>query len=321
MDTMEKLLANLLHVSVREQEFNKGMVPLFLTGLYDIKAFDIDNQLIYLVHPKEQVSLPDLKKHLVKLKTLLGENCILYDDGYTRYGIARLIEMGVPFIFGDNNIYLPNFGIRIHEKTSAQLPDAERFSPFTQKLILTALYHGWTYISGKEISEKMQVSRMTVNRALLELEALELPLTEMSGKSRYFKNDLSREEFLKICKEFFISPVKKTLRLMKIPETVCIKSGLSALAAYTMLSDDLIPTYAVNQEQYRNLELGGRDLAPKGELPSCFIQIHRYLIIKDGTVDPVSTVLSVPDEERNDVRIEQAIDMIWDGVYNGRWIG
>ena len=81
--------------------------------------------MAYLVLPREHVALPDLKKHMAKLRTLLGGNCILYDDGYTRYGISRLI--------------------------------------------LTALYHRWTYISGKEISEKIGVSRMTVNRALLEI--------------------------------------------------------------------------------------------------------------------------------------------------------
>ena len=59
----------------------------------------------------------------------------------------------------------------------------------------------------------------------------------------------------------------------------------------------------------------------KRQIMCLWIHFHRYLIIKDGAVDPVSTVLSVPNEERNDVRIEQAIDMIWDGVYNGRWIG
>lgn len=317
---MEEFLKKLLHVPVQEKAFDKsGKLPLLLTGLYDIKIFIIGEKRVYLVHPKEHISLPKLKKHLVKLTTLLEGDCILYDDGYTRYGISKLMEMGVPFIFGDNNIYLPNLGIQIHEKPKAKLPDVDQFSPFTQKLILTTLYQGWKYISGKEIAENLAVARMTVNRALLELEALELPLVVMEGKAKYLKNDLSREELFKLCEYFLANPVKKNVRLRTIPEGVGVKSGVSALAEYTMLGDDPYPTFAVDQEQYRKLAVKSADITSKDEVPSCIIQIHRYLIAKNGTVDPISAMLSVPDDELEDARIEQAIEEIKEDVFNGRW--
>lgn len=321
MDTMEKTLTNLLHVPVREQQLSEDRIPLFLSGIYEIKAFIVENQTIFLIHPREFVSLPDIKKHMARLRTILGKNCILYGEGYTRYGIGRLIEMGVPFIFGDNNIYLPNLGIRIHEKTGASLPSIERFSPFTQKMILTALYRQWSCISGKEISERMDVSRMTVNRALIELDSLNLPLTEICGKSRYFQNSLSGKELLETCKAYFINPVKKTYRMMAIPKSVHVKSGFSAFAAYTMLNDGPIPTYALTQEQYRKLEIQDKDIAHREDTPSCLIQIHRYLILNNDVIDPISAVLSIPDDDRNDVRVEQAIQTIQQEVCNGKWTG
>lgn len=317
---MEEFLKKLLHVSVKEQIFDKfEKLPLLITGLYEIRSFQVGEKLVYLVHPKEYVSLPQLKKHFSKLTKLLDGDCILYDDRYTRYGISRLIEIGVPFIFGDKNIYLPNLGIQIHDKRKAKLPDVEQFSPFTQKLILLALYHSWKYISGKEIAERLGVTRMTVNRALLELEALELPLVMMDGKTKYFKTDLSREELYKICEEYLINPVKKTVRINRLPSDVILLSGVSALADYTLIGEDPYPTFAVDQKQYRELQIKQEDMTPKGEIPACMIQIHRYLIAHGDVVDPVSAMLSVPVNELADVRIQQAIREIKEGVFDGKW--
>lgn len=317
---MEEFLKKLLHVSVKEQIFDKfEKLPLLITGLYEIRSFQVGEKLVYLVHPKEYVSLPQLKKHFSKLTKLLDGDCILYDDRYTRYGISRLIEIGVPFIFGDKNIYLPNLGIQIHDKSKAKLPDVEQFSPFTQKLILLALYHSWKYISGKEIAERLGVTRMTVNRALLELEALELPIVMMDGKTKYFKTDLSREELYKICEEYLINPVKKTVRINRLPSDVILLSGVSALADYTLIGEDPYPTFAVDQKQYRELQIKQEDMTPKGEIPACMIQIHRYLIAHGDVVDPVSAMLSVPVNELADVRIQQAIREIKEGVFDGKW--
>lgn len=317
---MEEFLQKLFHVPVKEQIFdNEDKLPLILTGLYEIRTFIIGQKLVHLIHPKEHVALPNLKKHFSKLTMLLEGDCILYDDGYTRYGISKLTELGIPFIFGDNNIYLPNLGIQIHEKTKTKLPDVERFSHFTQKMILMALYQGWTDISGKDIAEALGVSRMTVNRTLLELEALALPLTSMVGKTKYFKNDFSREELYSMCEKFFVNPVKKTIRMKQIPNGLKIKSGISALAKYTLLGEDAYPTFAVVHNQFHELDLDQDDFLSREEIPACVIQIHRYLIPRDGVIDPISAMLSIPKDELDDARVEQAIAEIKEGVFNGLW--
>ncbi|MDO4280125.1 MAG: HTH domain-containing protein [Peptococcaceae bacterium] len=319
---MEGLLENLLHVPVQEKVFDPAeKLPLLFTGLYDIRAFVIGERLVYLIRPKEPLSLTKLKKHFAKLAALLDGDCILYDDGYTRYGISKLVEMGIPFIFGDQNIYLPNLGIQIHEKPRTKLPDVEQFSPFTQKLVLTALYQRWQHISGKEMAEYFGVSRMTVNRALLELEALDLPLVAMEGKTKYLKYAFSRGMLYDLCKDYLINPVKKSIRLRVKPENVSIKSGVSALAAYTLLGDDPYQTFAVTQEQYRQLALNHAELAEKDEVPACIVQIHRYLIENNNIVDPLSAILSLPKDALEDVRIEQAVEEIKEAVFGGRWPG
>ena len=102
---MEEILKEILHIPVKEKAFDgENKLPLLLLGLYDIKVFMIDKKSVYMIQPKEHVSLPQLKKHFAKLKMLLGEDCILYADKYTQYAIFRLIELNIPFIFGNNNI-------------------------------------------------------------------------------------------------------------------------------------------------------------------------------------------------------------------------
>ena len=104
-----------------------------------------------------------------------------------------------------------------------------------------------------------------------------------------------------------------------IPDNTLAKSGVSALASYTMLADDRCPTFAVNQEQLRSLDLKSTDMTSKDETPACMLQVHRYLIEQNGVVDPISAILSVSKDDADDARVEQAIEVIKEGVFNGRW--
>lgn len=95
-----------------------------------------------------------------------------------------------------------------------------------------------------------------------------------------------------------------------IPDNTLAKSGVSALASYTMLADDRCPTFAVNQEQLRSLDLKSTDMTSKDETPACMLQVHRYLIEQNGVVDPISAILSVSKDDADDARVEQAIEVI-----------
>lgn len=318
-DDPKEVLEHLLHTKILECAFDQRCLPLLLSGLYGIRCFLIDGKKIYAVQPKEHVALPQLAKHMAQLKRRLQGSCILFDTGYTRYGMRRLVDYGIPFLYTDGNIYLPDMGIRIHESPAAHLPEVERFSPFTQKLVLTALYSGWNHLSGKEISLRMGVSRATANRAFVELEALDLPLVQREGKVNYWNTDLDRKALYNACHAYWCCPVRKTLKLTVLPEDLHIKGGLSALAAYSMLNDDAVPAFAVDQEGYRRLNLPKEAIATRDDQPSCVLQIHRYLIVRDDVIDPVSATLSVPETEQDDPRIEQAKEQIREDVFRGRW--
>ena len=109
------------------------------------------------------------------------------------------------------------------------------------------------------------------------------------------------------------------MKLKYIPDYTFVKSGGSALAEYTLLGESTYPVFAIDREGYSKLEIKQEEIVAKGEEPACIIQIHRYLIDKNGVVDPISAILSMPNSELEDARVEQAIEEIKEGVFNGRW--
>jgi len=165
----------------------------------------------------------------------------------------------------------------------------------------------------------MNVSRITVNRALVELQALELPLTFIQGKNRYYKTSLSPQKVYELCKEFMINPVAKSYRLGEIPDGVSDRSGMSALATYSMIGDNPYPTYAIDREEARKIKIDEYKKLPKTEIPECIVQVLRYKIVMDGVIDPISATLCLSDKDKDDPRVEGAIEETLEEIWNGKW--
>lgn len=173
---MQDILSGLLHTSVYEKKFDElSKLPLYLSSGFEIRLFSVMDIDVLFVKPKQKITFAALKKQWGKFIAITGMQCVIFGDEYTRYGRDRMIELGIPFFYGKDNMYLPFLGIALGKKKTVQLPETEKFSPLTQKMILLAIYEKWEKISTKEISEKMNVSRITAARALMELQALDLP--------------------------------------------------------------------------------------------------------------------------------------------------
>lgn len=271
---MQKLLSDLLHVEVIERAYDgQKNLPLFLTGNYQIKLITIAGADLLFVHPKTPVTFSALKKHWGKFEQLTGLPCVIFDDSYTRYGKKRMIELGIPFVFGNEDIYLPFMGVVLMHKRNTTLPDVEKFLPATQKMELMAFYERWNMLSTKEISNRLQFSRMSAGRCLIELQSLGLPLVEIKGKTKYYVFSGTRKMLYELCKSYFINPVVKTYLLKEIPDNIHCLGGISAFAHYSMLAEDRYPTYALSREEYTLLRGKEYELCPKIEVPACKLQV------------------------------------------------
>lgn len=316
---MREVIQNLLHVEVKEKDIpHFEQLPLFLKNGYETKLFSIGDIEVLFIRPKEQGTITALKKHWKQFEVLTGLPCVVYGNEYTRYGRERMIELEIPFYFGKDNLYLPFWGIAFGKKRMVHLPEIKKFSPVTQKMLLTALYENWKMISTRKISEEMRISRATAARCLNELQALDLPLVKTDGKTKYYQYTGNAEDLYKMCQEYFDSPIAKSYAMAEIPQGLSCYGGLTAIAQYSMLADNDYPTFAVTREAYRELKASECKLQPITERPVCLVQVLRYKIEKEGFIDPISATLCVPNEEKDDPRMMTAIKEILEGVFHGK---
>lgn len=109
---MRDILSRLLHTPVCEKRFNElGKLSLYLASGYKIKLFSISGMDILFVEPKQQITFAALKKQWGMFMSVTGMQCVICGDEYTRYGRERMIELGIPFFYGKDNVYLPFLGI------------------------------------------------------------------------------------------------------------------------------------------------------------------------------------------------------------------
>lgn len=308
---MKEILSALLHVPVVEKKFeNENQLPLYLTSGYEIKMFSLLDMDVLFVTPRQQLTFASLKKQWGKFVSAAGVQCVICGNEYTRYGRERMIELGIPFFFGKDNMYLPFLGIAFGKKKLRRLPEAEMFSPLTQKMILLAIYEKWSKLSTKEISEKMGVSRITAARILTQLQALGLPFVVLEGKTKYFCYQESRRELYQMCRKYFRNPVVKELLLAEIPEDVYRISGYSAIAECSILADNAYPTYGITRLEFQKLRIEEYPIQPSVDTPVCAVQVLNYVIEYGGHVDPISAYLSLPENEKKEPRTEGALGEI-----------
>lgn len=313
---MKSYPSPVLHMKVTEERWTppKGL-PLFVRKEYEIRHFILNDIPVLFIRPLDKITVSALAKQRSTIETATGLRCVLFDEGLSRYRRDRLIELGIPFYFGSGSIYLPFMGISLGKEKTAVLPDINVFTPVTQKMVLTSIYGKWERLSTAEVADAMKFSRPTAARCLLELQALELPLVKMDGKTKYFSNKMTVRETYSVCERYFQSPVAREIFLESVPKDVHCYGGISTVAAYSMLADNEYPTYAVTKREWQNME--AKPVDPLNDKIACAVHVVRYLIESGGHIDPISAVLSVPDIDRGDPRISHAIVEVVEDVLNG----
>lgn len=118
------------------------------------------------------------------------------------------------------------------------------------------------------------------------------------------------------------SPVAREHRLGRVPDMDLPLGGISALCGLSMLQDDPWPTFAATKAQERALELAAdaRDTGlDEPEDPACVVQVLRYEPVPAPgcAVDPLSAILSLPADERDDPRVAGEIENVLTRVLGG----
>ena len=237
-----------------------------------------------------------------------------------------MLEAGLSFIAPDKQVYLPFLGIalssgRSHARDRRQT-DVGAFSPQAQRLALMALYGDLDGASVTQAAGLLGAAKMTASRAFDELAAADPSIVAAEGRRRVLRPDRDKMAMWRHLEPRMSSPVAREHRLGHVPDAELPLGGVSALCELSMLQDDPWPTFAATKAQERTLELAA-DASDTGldepDDPACVVQVLRYEPVPAPgcAVDPLSAILSLPADERDDPRVAGEIENVLTRVLGG----
>lgn len=297
------------NVTIEEEKKIFEKLPLVYRGRYDIYKVETKGALWMAIHPKDEIGLVMIRKDLVRIEKITGLNCAIFFDKTTFYIKEKLMEEGIPFVIDGKQVFLPFIGYLLSNNNERKLAPVHLISFLTQKMLLVAIYNKWKEVRVSDAAERMNISRMSASRCFDELEYLNIDVLGMKGKSRAITVPGNLKGFWQQISGVLRDPV---IRRFNLDEDLNLKrrAGISALCEYSLLSDNKYPTYAVTKKEIRDSGVKTARQAGRTEEIGCVVLEMGYFIDFDGKgmQDPLSVVLSMTKEEREDERVSISMD-------------
>ncbi|MEJ8306701.1 MarR family transcriptional regulator [Saccharibacillus sacchari] len=313
---MRQYVEKMLHTAIQQDEFHDAM-PLYLKEHYRFEKWQIHEISMLVAYPIGHIGVVALHKHKNKLESLFDMPILFAFEQSSRYKIAKMKEESIPFILNKQIVFLPFLGMALNQKKMRKVPEINKLSISAQKFVLLTIYERWVRLTMPELAERLGVSRMTASRILDEMEAIDPRFVFKEGKLRIFNRFCEPEIFWNTLQPFLFNPVMREYRLEACQtEQGFMKGGLSALSRYSMISDNEYPTFSTTRENEELLALKKRVQLPREETPDCVIQITKYQINfgDNKTVDPLSVILSLSEQEKKDIRVEGEVEKLLEEV-------
>ena len=303
---LEKTIRQKISINKNEKVFNK--LPLVYRGRYEIYNVSMNQTTWIIVKPKEEIGLVKLRKDRLVIEKVTELNCALWFETTTYYIKEKLLNEGVPFVIKDKQVYLPFLGYLLSNEKERSIKPVHMISFITQKMLLVAMYEKWKGVTVTQAASKLGVTKMSASRAFDEMEYLNIDVLGTKGKSRIINIKDVKSLWYEI-KDTLRNPVIKRfemrddLKLKKI-------GGLSALCEYSLLSDNIYPTYVVTKPEIRELGLRTKQQTRLGEEIGCVVLELGYFIDFNNKKieDPLSVVLSLSNSDLDDERVKKVIE-------------
>jgi hypothetical protein len=311
---VQGFLEEQLHQRVDIIPYNEDMpIPLYLKNSYELSVMKILETKCLLMRPLDKINFAALKKHYAKLQSLTNLQCVLYFKEVNVYACHKMIECGIPFIQEGRQIYLPFLGMILSKNLPQRksLEAKQKVSFMTQQFLLLAIYHQWKKMTVTQVAQQMQVSKMSVSRCFDELEALDLHCIQRRGRNRFFVWQESWQTLWQSARIFLQNPIVKQYNLQEqLNAKKLLLAGIAAISMYSMLDNNSYAVYAVDKTMAATLKLKDKLCVPAGEAPAEVIAVMQYVIsFHDGqTIDPLSAILMLSEEDKEDPRVEMAVD-------------
>ena len=308
---MKNYLEAVLHQDVDIHPFtDTRKLPLAYRNRFLLSNVVISGQIALLVKPIEHETLSVLKKQHGQLELYTGLRCILALKDISNYAREIMVKEGIPFVWEGHQVYLPFLGMLLDTDKSRKVHQCEKISFLTQRLLLTALYQSWEEVTVTKAAGMLGVTKTAVSNSFNELEAINFPYLSAKNRARKLTMEKDKQMAWENMKEVLRNPVIATYALKECPEVNLLTAGLTALAGYSLLSEPSCPTFAVSKRAISSLKLTKSMLAAAEDIPACILQEIGYQIDfgVGMAIDPLSLVLSLSDEEKEEPRISMAVD-------------
>lgn len=306
-DYLEKTLRQ--KVSIKANNSLCDKMPLAFKGRYYF--FDIETNGMHWVaiKPKCDAGLVTLRKDRAKVQSAAGLNCAIFMDSTTCYIKEKMIEEGIPFVLAGKQVYLPFIGFLLTSSGERDIVPVQLISYLTQKLILTAIYEKWDKVTVSEAAVRLGVTKTSVTRCFDEIEYLSIDILDAKGKSRAITVSEDRKKLWEKLQSVLRNPV---IARYELREDLLLdkKAGITALCEYSLLSDNDYPTYAITKKEISETGIKKIKRVRRGEEIGCVVLELGYFIDFENKKieDPLSVVLSLSDEEKQDERVSISIN-------------
>lgn len=322
LEYIEEITGTRPNFSTKLQETHN--LALFLRDRYQLiqtRILGTDLALAIESTGWDQGSPGEYASHATLLAQALGKPVALVLPRTPSHLRNKLVHSGVPFIVPGNQFFLPFLASDLREWIPRLKPGQKNnLSAVAQLLFLFHLRReSLEEMPLQEIAKRLGYSPMMISKAKDDLEAAKLAEAVRQGRSLVLRFAAQERALWDIAESCLGSPVRKTYWVQwEKPTYPALLAGLSALSRKSLVEDDRLPTYALDQSNVRLWLKKGTVRGSSGpEEATNKIEGWNYnplLLGDDLMVDDLSLYLSLrntPDE-----RVQQQLRGLIDSI---RW--
>lgn len=277
-------------------------LPLFLRQRYEISRGDLFGRKFYFAFEAKrtgEASPAEYAQDASSLKQLLSGDVVLVLSRLASYVRNRLVRQHIPFIVPGTQMFLPMLMIDLRERFPRAKTESGKLTPVAQLLIIYHLLsENVSSMRLAQVASRLGYSAMAISHAQDELQNSELCEVVKSGRALSIHFKWQGQQLWKHALQLLSTPVRRThwIRWGQ-PRPRAAFAGLTAMAKYTMLADESIPTFAMRSSTVTNA-------LEKGEIVGCVgredaearMEAWKYdpwIVAKCDAVDPCSLYLTL----------------------------
>lgn len=259
------------------------------------------NVIFAIITDGNDIPPAQMQKTLTVIEKRCGCTVILCPMTIASYNLQRLTTQKVNFVMPRKQMFIPSLLIDLKKQKNIDADLAEVIPATAQCLLLYHLeVNALDGKGAKELSEQLQVSYASVNRALRWLKEREL-VTLKGVKTKTIRFVLAKQKLWEKALPLLISPIEKQMFTDQQLDGAK-KSGINALSEYTMINPEKRACYAIAKGDGKRL-----NIVTDKKFGTNTIEVWRYnprLLSDTGTVDKLSLYLSLKDNEEERIQIE-----------------